>query len=358
MPRRVEPCVATLVDKPPKGPEWAFEVKWDGYRLAVHVEPGEVRAITRGGYDWTKKFGPIVAEAGQLGHASMILDGEAVVLDEQGRSDFGLLQRAVGKKPSAHDASEIIFYAFDLLYLDGHDLRNFPLSERRRLLEPIVAGRTGAIRFSEEVNADGAEFFRAACELGLEGIIAERRDKPYRSSGWSFHLSHAFEGRMPKLSILRPRAILDFGYQERTGENRPLALQSYRRLLSRDCVEQFAQRDGFLIAPPSAAPSDVDKAVALLGSQQQTSDRARHRRGLIADNHKGIAPRAFDLEPFRPAAMSTRSMRSQCELQCSEPASLQAFQTNCRSRVRRKRQTCPQPCSHSAGCSLGLFSLF
>ncbi len=181
MPRRVEPCVATLVDKPPKGSEWAFEVKWDGYRLAVHVEPGEVRAITRGGYDWTKKFGSIVAEAGTLGPASMIIDGEAVVLDDRGRSDFGLLQRAVGKRPSLHDAREIIFYAFDLLYLDGHDLRSLPLAERRRRLEPIVAGRTSAIRFSEEVHADGAEFFQVACDMGLEGIIAKRRDKPYHS---------------------------------------------------------------------------------------------------------------------------------------------------------------------------------
>jgi len=169
MPRRVDPCVAALVDKPPKGPDWAFEVKWDGYRLVVHVEPGEVRAVTRGGYDWTKKFRLIVDEARELGHASMIIDGEAVVLDDQGRSDFGLLQRAVGKRPSAHDVGEIIFYAFDLLYLDGRDLRNLPLSERRRLLEPIVAAREGAIRFSEEVPADGEEFFRVACELGLRG---------------------------------------------------------------------------------------------------------------------------------------------------------------------------------------------
>ena len=84
---------------------------------------GEVRALTRGGYDWTKKFAAIIAEARELGHASMIIDGEAVVLDDQGRSDFGLLQRAVGKKQSLHDAGEIIFYAFDLLYLDGGDLR-------------------------------------------------------------------------------------------------------------------------------------------------------------------------------------------------------------------------------------------
>jgi len=207
MPRRIEPCVATLVDKPPKGPEWAFEVKWDGYRLAVHVEPGEVRAITRGGHDWTTKFGSIVAEAREIGHASMIIDGEAVVLDEKGRSDFGLLQRAVGKKPSAHDASEIVFYAFDLLYLDGHDLRNLPLTERRRLLEPIVAGCSGAIRFSEEVNADGAEFFRAACELGLEGIIAKRRDKPYRS------------GRRPewlKIKCARRDTFVIVGYEPST----------------------------------------------------------------------------------------------------------------------------------------------
>ncbi|SFH27327.1 bifunctional non-homologous end joining protein LigD [Ensifer sp. OV372] len=207
MPRRVDPCVATLVDKPPKGPEWAFEVKWDGYRLAVHVEPGEVRAITRGGYDWTKKFGGIVTEARELGDATMIIDGEAVVLDDQGRSDFGLLQRAVGRRPSLHDAAEIIFFAFDLLYLDGQDLRMMPLSERRQLLGPIVSGRTGAIRFSAEVPADGEEFFRVACELGLEGIIAKRRDKPYRS------------GRRPewlKIKCVRRDTFAIVGYEPST----------------------------------------------------------------------------------------------------------------------------------------------
>jgi len=170
-----------LVDKPPKGPDWAFEVKWDGYRLAVHVEQGRVRIITRGGYDWTPRFASIAAEARQLGHATMILDGEAVVLDAQGRSDFGMLQRALGKRPSLQDPGEILFFAFDLLYVDGWDLRRLPLRERRWLLEPIIAGREGAIRLSEEVEADGDEFFRVACAHGLEGIIAKRLDKPYRS---------------------------------------------------------------------------------------------------------------------------------------------------------------------------------
>ncbi|MDW9709934.1 ATP-dependent DNA ligase [Sinorhizobium meliloti] len=181
MPERVDPCLAVLVDKPPKGPDWAFEVKWDGYRLAVHVEPDRVRIITRGGYDWTPRFASIAAEARQLGYETLILDGEAVVLDDEGRSDFGMLQRALGKRPSLHDPREIIFFAFDLLYVDGWDLRRLPLRERRWLLDPIVAGRAGAIRLSEEVQADGDEFFRVACEHGLEGIIAKHVEKPYRS---------------------------------------------------------------------------------------------------------------------------------------------------------------------------------
>ncbi|MCA1495064.1 non-homologous end-joining DNA ligase [Ensifer sp. NBAIM29] len=182
MPARVDPCLATLVDKPPTGPDWAFEVKWDGYRLAVHIEPGRVRLITRGGYDWTDRFPAIAAEAPRLKVKTAILDGEAVVLDEQGRSDFGMLQRALGRRPAAHEPGEIILFAFDLLYLDGCDLRRLPQRERRRLLEQIVsAGREGAIRLSEEVQAEGDELLRVSCAHGLEGIIAKHRERPYRS---------------------------------------------------------------------------------------------------------------------------------------------------------------------------------
>nr|WP_234839103.1 non-homologous end-joining DNA ligase [Sinorhizobium medicae] len=181
MPVRVDPCLATLVDKPPNGPDWAYEVKWDGYRLAVHIETGRVRVLTRGGYDWTERFPTISDDARRLAVKTAILDGEAVVLDDVGRSDFGMLQRALGRLPSAVEAGAIVFYAFDLLYLDGRDLRRLPLRERRRLLEPLVAGRAGAVRLSEEVQADGDEFFRVACAHGLEGIIAKHVEKPYRS---------------------------------------------------------------------------------------------------------------------------------------------------------------------------------
>ncbi|HHV70720.1 MAG TPA: hypothetical protein GXX48_24315 [Ochrobactrum intermedium] len=146
MPRRIEPCLALLVSKPPAGPDWSFEIKWDGYRLAVHVEPDGVRVLTRGGHDWTPRFTHIADDAQQLGHDTMILDGEAVVLDEQGRSDFGLLQQALGGRGGRRFAREAIFFAFDLLYLDGRDLTHEPLSKRRQTLEKVLNGREGIIR--------------------------------------------------------------------------------------------------------------------------------------------------------------------------------------------------------------------
>ncbi|QJP14651.1 ATP-dependent DNA ligase [Starkeya sp. ORNL1] len=180
MPARIEPCLALLVSKPTVGPIWAFEIKWDGYRLAIHVEPGGVRVLTRGGHDWTTRFAHIAEAASKLGPGSMILDGEAVVLDEQGRSDFGGLQQALGGRGGKRFAREAIFYAFDLLYLDGRDLTREPLSERRRLLDPML-NQDGLIRLSEEIEGDGSALLKHACKLGLEGIIGKRLDKPYRS---------------------------------------------------------------------------------------------------------------------------------------------------------------------------------
>lgn len=180
MPARIEPCLAQLQSKVPEGPAWAFEVKWDGYRLAVHRDAGGVRIITRGGHDWTHRFPSIAADALKLDAGSFILDGEAVVLDETGCSDFGLLQQALGGRGGKRAAELAMLYAFDLLYLDGHDLTRMALSERRHMLEDMLAGESGMIRLSEEIEADGAAFLAEACRLGLEGIIAKRRDAPYR----------------------------------------------------------------------------------------------------------------------------------------------------------------------------------
>ncbi|MCV9965438.1 non-homologous end-joining DNA ligase [Pararhizobium sp. BT-229] len=208
MPSRIEPCLALLASKPPKGSEWAFEVKWDGYRLAVHVEPTQIRILTRGGHDWTKRFSGIARAAKQLGAATMILDGEAVVLDEQGRSDFGALQAALGGRGGKRNAEAVVFYAFDLLYFDGHDLRRMELSERRHLLESILPeAQGGPIRLSEEVDADGDRFFQIACEHGLEGIIAKHRRRPYRSGR---------QGDWLKIKCVQSESFAIVGYEPST----------------------------------------------------------------------------------------------------------------------------------------------
>ena len=180
IPDRVEPCLALLAKKVPSG-DWAFEIKWDGYRLAVHVEPSGVRILTRGGHDWTHRFPAIEAAAKALGPSTMILDGEAVVLDDVGRSNFGMLQAALGGRGGKRVAGEALFYAFDLLYFDGHDLRGMDQRERRMILEDTIDEGASIIRVSEEIEGEAAAILAQACRVGLEGIIAKNRKAPYRS---------------------------------------------------------------------------------------------------------------------------------------------------------------------------------
>jgi len=181
MPERVEPCLASLKTSPPTGPDWLFEVKWDGYRLAIHIEPSGVRILTRGGHDWTHRF-PVIADAARnLGVATAILDGEAVVLDETGLPDFGLLQNSLGGRGGKRTSQEASFYAFDLLYFDGHDIRKMELVSRRYLLEELIGQGDGSISLSKTIGGDGNGLFASACQHGLEGIIAKRADSSYRS---------------------------------------------------------------------------------------------------------------------------------------------------------------------------------
>jgi bifunctional non-homologous end joining protein LigD len=205
MPDRVEPCLALLKTAPPVGPDWAYEVKWDGYRLAVHTEPKNVRIITRGGHDWTHRFPTIAAAARQLGVGTAILDGEAVVLNAEGRSDFGALQRSLGGRGGKRTSTESILFAFDLLYLDGHDLTKTELSVRRHLLEDLLDGAVGAIRLSEEVQGNGDELLAKACSAGLEGIIAKHRDSRYRSGR---------TGDWLKIKCVQSESFMVVGYEQ------------------------------------------------------------------------------------------------------------------------------------------------
>lgn len=204
MPPRIEPCLALLKPGVPTGPDWLFEIKWDGYRLAVHVNRNDVRIITRGGHDWTHRFPSIAAAARELNVHTAILDGEAIVLDSSGRSDFGALQRSLGGRGGKRTSPESILMAFDLLYLDGHDLTGSELSLRRHLLVDLVAADHGAIRLSEEVEADGAHLLQHACEIGLEGIIAKHRDRPYRAGR---------NGDWLKIKCIQSEGFMIVGYE-------------------------------------------------------------------------------------------------------------------------------------------------
>ncbi|CAN7256745.1 non-homologous end-joining DNA ligase [Rhizobium sp. LjRoot98] len=208
MPDRIEPCLALLKSSAPSGSDWIFEVKWDGYRLAVHLDHGRVRIITRGGHDWTHRFPSIAAAAKALPVGTAILDGEAVVLDEMGRSDFNALQQALGGRSGKRTAEEAILIAFDLLYFDGHDLQGLEQESRRHLLEDLIpADSNGGIRLSQEIEGDGPAIFSVATEHGLEGIIAERRGEPYRSGRG---------GEWVKIKCIQSEGFAIIGYKRST----------------------------------------------------------------------------------------------------------------------------------------------
>ncbi|MEH7901771.1 non-homologous end-joining DNA ligase [Rhizobium laguerreae] len=208
MPDRIDPCLALLKPKSPKGSQWAFEVKWDGYRLAVHIAPSGVRILTRGGHDWTDRFPAIAAEARRLPVATAILDGEAVVFDARGRSDFGSLQQSLGGRGGNRMSREAVRMVFDLLYFDGRDIRQTELAARRHLLEGLVpAGGEEAIRLSEEIDADGDVLLRIACDHGLEGIIAKDRRSTYRSGRG---------GEWLKIKCIQSDGFVIVGYEKST----------------------------------------------------------------------------------------------------------------------------------------------
>jgi bifunctional non-homologous end joining protein LigD len=177
-PSWIEPCVPTLVEKPPVRPHWRHEVKWDGYRVSIVIDAGKATVRTRRGLDWTVRFKGIAAAASELPCHSAIIDGEAVVLDKAGHSDYAALIARLGGETRA----EVILYAFDPLFLDGRDLRPLPLRERREALVGLI-GRptTGAILLSDGFDIEGAKFFRLVSERGLEGMVSKRVDLPYRS---------------------------------------------------------------------------------------------------------------------------------------------------------------------------------
>jgi len=163
-------------ETPPTGAGWVHEIKFDGYRTQVIVEPERARAYSKSGLNWSDKYWPITLAARNLPCKTAILDGEVIVNNEKGISDFHALARAIRKSPG-----KLVFVAFDLLHLDGEDLRSLPLLERKAKLRTLLDGSHDCIQYSEHFEEEGTVFFNACDRLGLEGIISKRADSRYRS---------------------------------------------------------------------------------------------------------------------------------------------------------------------------------
>jgi bifunctional non-homologous end joining protein LigD len=173
-PGFIDPALATSIDKVPGGERWIHEIKFDGYRVQVHLANSAIKVFTRRGHDWTSRFRKIADDAWHIAAGSAIIDGEVVVPAADGTTDFSVLQNELKGK-----SSRIVLVAFDLLYLNGQDLRALPLHLRKAHLKKLIAGT--AIQFSESFEVDGREMYQHACKVGLEGVVSKVRDSRYNS---------------------------------------------------------------------------------------------------------------------------------------------------------------------------------
>ena len=175
MPRFVEPQLCKLVDKPPAGKAWAHEIKFDGYRMQLRVQDGKARLLTRKGLDWTDKFPAVVKAGAKLSDG--LIDGELVALDHTGAPSFAALQAAI----SDEKTDDLVFFVFDLLFADGEDLRDLPLSDRKARLKVHVEGADAVIRYVDHFVTAGDAVLQSACRMELEGIISKSLTAPYQS---------------------------------------------------------------------------------------------------------------------------------------------------------------------------------
>ncbi len=195
------------MDAVPAGDAWVHELKYDGYRALCHLKDGEARLFTRQGNDWTDRFAPVARAAEALPVRQAVLDGEVVVLEANGTTSFQALQNAL----SEGRGQDLVYFVFDLLYLDGYDLRPSPLAARKEVLAKLLAGQAGpagTVRFGDHVEGGGEDFYHQACTFGLEGIVSKRLDLPYhagRSKDWL------------KVKCLKRQELVIVGYTDPEG---------------------------------------------------------------------------------------------------------------------------------------------
>ncbi|QND66667.1 ATP-dependent DNA ligase [Mesorhizobium loti] len=173
----IKPIEPELADTPPQGDEWLHEIKFDGYRTQLIKDEDGIRLITKNGYDWTARYIHLAEEAEAIEAQSFIIDGEAIIINEAGLSDFHALQSAITRRKPSRD---LYLVAFDILHLNGHDLRNVPVDDRRKILQEMIPF-VGRIQFSKAMPGTGDAVYRLVDKAGLEGMVSKRKDSTYRS---------------------------------------------------------------------------------------------------------------------------------------------------------------------------------
>jgi len=195
----IEPCLPSPAKVPPAGPDWIHEIKHDGFRILARRGPVGVRLITRHGNDFTDRFPFIAMAVSALPARSCLIDGEAIVCDKNGLAIFELIR-------GYRTLASAVLCAFDLLELDGEDLRRHPIEKRKEFLAELLRGSHLSIVLNEQYEQDGAIVFREACRLGCEGIVSKRLGSPYRSG----RSAHWVKVKNPKAPAVRREAEEDW----------------------------------------------------------------------------------------------------------------------------------------------------
>ncbi|WP_349370648.1 DNA ligase D [Salinarimonas sp.] len=343
LPAFVPPCLASLSDKAPSGERWLHEIKFDGYRLQARIEGSRVKLLTRKGLDWTAKFGALAEALAALDLGAALIDGEAVVEDERGVSDFAGLQAAL----KAGDTARVVFQAFDLLHLDGVDLAGAPLAERKRLLALLLddAPAGGRVRLSEHIAGDGEAMKRHACRIGLEGIVSKRADRPYssgRGGDWlktkcSARQEFVVAGYVPATNLRKAVGSLVLGVYEgedlvHVGRVGTGFTEKEARALHEAIEAVHADAPPFAEPLPRAAAAKVRWAkpelVAEIELRGWTADgllRHASYKGLREDKdprevaREAPAPTPVDATPDEPAKTAKKPARKKAE-SMTEPA--------------------------------------
>jgi bifunctional non-homologous end joining protein LigD len=317
LPDFVPPCLALLQSKPPEGDTWRHEVKFDGYRLQARVDGDDIRLLTRTGLDWTDKFGKaLVADLKRLPCETVLLDGEVVALGPDGLTSFSALQAAL----SDGKTDQLVYFVFDILHLDGRDLRPDPFDARRQRLEGLldVAEDQSAVRLSAQFDVPGDAMLEQSCRLGLEGMISKRGDAPYhsgRGGDWikskcSLGQEFVVVGYVPSKGAGRSLGSLELAVRD--GDTLTSVGRCGSGFSQREADQLKRQLDALKTAKPAiTGPAARDRSVVWVKPELGQRSRSAAGPGAITSGRRRSRASALTSRPRRssPNCRPTRRRR-------------------------------------------------